>query len=190
MLYGDFDSPYISMPGAEAGNKMIANTGTVTMVGKDRSRMTRLTAECQKGSTTCSIGTGLDWVAGEKIGFAPTASQRKHYEWAIISSYNSATGALVLTAPLKFYHFGAAASTGANYQGVDMRGEVILLNRNIVIEGDMTSNDWHGQFLTTDTILLDTSGNPVDFKGSTNLKNVEFYKMGQANNEKAAIRFD
>jgi len=71
-----------------------------------------------------------------------------------------------------------------------MRGEVILLNRNIVIEGDMTSNDWHGQFLTTDTILLDTSGNPVDFKGSTNLKNVEFYKMGQANNEKAAIRFD
>jgi len=25
-----------------------------------------------------------------------------------------------------------------------MRGEVVLLTRNIVIKGDQTGNDWHG----------------------------------------------
>jgi len=133
------------MPGAaEAGNKMIANAGMIKMVGKDRSRMSRLTAECQKGSSSCTVVIGLDWVAGDELGFAPTASQNLHYEVAVISSYNSSTGALTLTAPLKFYHFGAAASTAANYQGIDMRGEVVLLTRNIVIEGDQTQNNWHG----------------------------------------------
>jgi hypothetical protein len=43
------------------------------------------------------------------------------------------TGDLVISTPLLYYHFGAAVSTGANYQGLDMRGEVILLSRNIVI---------------------------------------------------------
>ena len=127
------------MPGAaEAGNKLIANVGIIKMFGKDRSRMSRLTAECQKGSSSCTVGIGLDWVAGDELGFAPTATQYLHYEVAVISSYNSSTGALTLTAPLKFYHFGAAASTAADYQGIDMRGEVVLLTRNIVIEGDQT----------------------------------------------------
>jgi hypothetical protein len=76
--------------------------------------------------------------------------QWKQSESATIQSYNSATGVIVLTAPLLYYHFGRATSTAADYQGLDMRGEVILLTRNIVIEGDKTQNDWPGQFVTTD----------------------------------------
>jgi hypothetical protein len=43
ILYGDYDSSFITMPGAvEAGNKMIANLGQIKMFGKVRSRMSRL----------------------------------------------------------------------------------------------------------------------------------------------------
>jgi G8 domain len=116
MLYGNYDGSFITMPGAtEAGNKMIANVGTIKMYGKIRSRMSRLTAPCQKGSSSCSVEPGLDWVAGDLLGFPPTATQWTHYEMATIQSYDATTGALVLDSALKFYHFGASTSTGANY---------------------------------------------------------------------------
>ena len=71
-----------------------------------------------------------------------------------------------------------------------MRGEVVLLTRNIVIKGDQTGNDWHGQFLTFDSFSFDSNFDLIEYKGQTVLKNVEFYKMGQLNNFKAAIRFE
>jgi hypothetical protein len=70
-----------------------------------------------------------------------------------------------------------------------MRGEVVLLTRSIVIKGD-TSNTWNGQFLTTDTTIFNTDGTSVTFQGITTLNNVEFYKMGQLDNFKAALRFE
>jgi hypothetical protein len=77
--------------------------------------MTRLLAECKKGATSCTVEKDLDWVAGDSLGFAPTATQSDHFEIATIKSYNIATGALVLNSALKFYHFGAAQSTGTKY---------------------------------------------------------------------------
>lgn len=117
----------------EAGNKLIANNGEIRMYGKSRSRMSRLLAEAQKGDQSVTVETGLDWVAGDQLGFAPTGLKHLEAETATIESYNSATGALRLTTPLQYYHFGRAVSTAANYQGLDMRGEVVLLTRNIVI---------------------------------------------------------
>jgi len=147
------------MPGSvEAGNKMIVNVGTVKMIGQPRSRQSVLTAVANKGSSSITVEPGLDWVAGDKIGFAPTASQWTHYESAVIASYDIATGAITLTAPLQYYHFGAAASTGTNYQGLDMRGEVVLLTRNIKIRGDVSAtNDWHGHMLTIDSFQFDNT---------------------------------
>lgn len=152
------------MPGAtEAGNKMIANVGLVKMIGKARSRMSRLRAECHKGQLSCLVEPGLDWKAGDELGFAPTASQYLHYESATVASYDGITGALTLTKPLTFYHFGAAVTTAPNYQGIDMRGEVILLTRNIVIRGDTTENNWAGQFLTMDTVMFDPTRDMVTY---------------------------
>lgn len=36
---------------------------------------------------------------------------------------------------LSHYHWGASTSTASKYNGVDIRGEVILLTRNIQIIG-------------------------------------------------------
>jgi hypothetical protein len=70
-----------------------------------------------------------------------------------------------------------------------MRGEVFLLTRNILIEGDNTQNTWNGMFITADLTLLDTTGNPQNFSGVAHLENVEFKNMGQQNNFKAALNF-
>lgn len=43
------------------------------------------------------------------------------------------TGVVTLEEPMKGYHFGAYASTAEQYSGIDMRGEVMLLNRDIMI---------------------------------------------------------
>jgi hypothetical protein len=142
--------------------------------------MARLQAEAQKGSTALKVDTGLDWAAGDVLGFAPTAIQNLHHEEATVTSYNPATGDLVISSALKFYHFGAAAST--NFQGADLRGEVFLLSRNILIEGSHAVNTWNGVLVTADLTLIDTFGKEQKFSGITNLEYVEFKNMGQENN--------
>jgi hypothetical protein len=54
---------------------------------------------------------------------------------------------LKLKEAFDYYHYGASSSTGGDYNGVDMRGEVILLTRNIVVEGT-SYDDWGGTILT------------------------------------------
>jgi hypothetical protein len=136
-LYGDPYSWYASFGGiVQAGNKGIFNTGFIGFYGNQRSAgsyMSRLTSVAQKGATAIHVSPGLDWKAGEVIGLAPSGTESLHFENATITSYDSTSGALVVSAPLQFYHFGAANSTAQNYHGLDMRCEVILLNRNILI---------------------------------------------------------
>jgi hypothetical protein len=63
-LYGEKDSETIVYDNAiEAGNKVIANVGTIKMFGKSRTKkMTRLTQEANKGNTEIYVETGLDLV--------------------------------------------------------------------------------------------------------------------------------
>jgi hypothetical protein len=53
-----------------------------------------------------------------------------------IVNYDGATGELTLDRALSAYHYGAAASTGSKYYGVDIRNEVYMLSRNIKIAGE------------------------------------------------------
>jgi hypothetical protein len=43
---------------------------------------------------------------------------------------------VVINATLDFYHWGQEESTGDDYDGLDMRGEVVLLTRNVVIDAE------------------------------------------------------
>ena len=60
-----------------------------------------------------------------------------------IASYDSSTGEVTFTEGTKWYHFGQATTTGDDYSGVDMRGEVVLLSRNVRVIGDDTDS-WGG----------------------------------------------
>lgn len=66
----------------------------------------------------------------------------QHFDYRTIESYSTSTGIVTLTEALNFYHFGKAESTARDYEGVDMRGEVVLLSRNVRIIGNDT--DWWG----------------------------------------------
>jgi hypothetical protein len=56
-----------------------------------------------------------------------------------------------------------------------MRGEVLLLTRNIVIRGQDIES-WGGQIVTSDTVEFDaTDGTMKARSGSTIMENVEVY---------------
>jgi hypothetical protein len=63
-LYGEKNAETIVYDNAiEAGNKVLANVGTVKMFGKSRTKkMTRLRQEVNKGNTEIYVETGLDLV--------------------------------------------------------------------------------------------------------------------------------
>jgi hypothetical protein len=72
-------------------------------------------------------------------------------DWVKIKSYDNATGIITLQTPLNNYHWGAPVSTASQYSGIDMRGEVSLLTRNIKIKGNDTES-WGCQIVTSDFI--------------------------------------
>ena len=131
-----------------AGNKLIANLGKVHLYGTVPSNeIVRLLAPAAIAATTITVDTGLTWVAGDNIFLAATSYKRDASDYATISAYDSVTGVITLTAGLTHYHFGKATTTAADYNNAfDIRGEVVLLTRNVRIVGDNTdlNGDWGG----------------------------------------------
>lgn len=59
-----------------------------------------------------------------------------------------------MTKELKYYHWGAPDSTASLYNGVDIRGEVMLLTRNILIQGEDVDS-WGCNIVTSDIVEFD-----------------------------------
>lgn len=150
-LHGDRNEPTIALEdqGIEAGSKIIANIGRLNMWGKQRSfKMTRLTKEAKRGDKSIFVETkNVDLVEGDRIGIAPTGVEYDKDETRTVVSYNKNTGEIELDEALNWYHFGAEKSTASKYKrydgsdGVDMRGEVVSLSRNIKVIGTEV-DDW------------------------------------------------
>jgi hypothetical protein len=87
---------------------------------------------------------------------------------ATLKSYDKATGQASLEKPLDYYHYGA--DTVGKYYGVDLRGEVTLLSRNVRIVGNDTEA-WGCQVVTSD--FLEENG--VWREGQLILDSVEVY---------------
>jgi len=92
-----------------------------------------------------------------------------------------------LKSKLNYYHWGRATSTGigSDFDGVDMRGEVMILTRNVKIDAEDIES-WGGQVITSDTIEFDGK---MRF-GHTVLDNVEIFNCSQIDTFKAALRFE
>lgn len=141
------------------------------MYGKPRAqKMTRLLREALKGDTTITVETGLDFVPGDRIALAATSFDNTASDQSFIKSYDSASGSLTMESALNYYHWGDTQSTSAKYNGLDMRGEVMLLSRNIKIMGE-DIEAWGGQIVTSSIIEPD-----LTFRhGQLFLDNVEVY---------------
>ena len=169
----------------EAGNKILANTALLSIYGERRITRSRLLNSAFKGNLTVKVEAGLGWRVNETVAFAATALSYEENDYSIIAAYDNVTGLLTLQKPLNQYHWGAPVSTAASYNGVDMRGEVMLMSRNIRIVGNDTEK-WGCQVVTSD--FLESSGEIRI--GRTFLDHVELYNCSQYDTWKAALRFD
>jgi len=75
-------------------------------------------------------------VKGDRLGLAPTGYFNQAYDDIVVEKYDNETGRVDFLKPLVTYHWGSPVSTAAKYNGVDIRGEVLILNRNIKVIGD------------------------------------------------------
>lgn len=186
ILYGEPEDEAIAYHiGVETGNKVLAVVGMVKMYGQSRDSMSRLRESCFTSDISAKVYAGLDWQAGDRVALLPTASQYKHTDYKTIESYDIKTGEVTFTEKLRYYHWGQSSSTASSYNGIDMRGEVVLLSRNVRIVGNDTDS-WGGQIVVSDNI--ESTG--VVREGQLVLDNVEVYNCSQRNTFKSAIRFE
>jgi hypothetical protein len=189
-LYGNKDMETIVYDNAiEAGNKLIANVNVMRIYGKKRSwKMTRLHKPALKGESVIFIEPGLELVVGDRLGILPTSYEPEHFDDIVVTAYNSATGQVDFDHNLNFYHWGQETSTGPEHDGLDMRGEVVLLTRNVKIDAEDVMS-WGGQIVTSDT--MEVYGDEIKFRtGTTIMDSVEIHNCSQIDTFKAAIRFE
>lgn len=122
-------------------------------------------------------------MVGDEIAVAPTGLVADETEYFILTDVNLIYGVLTLDHAAEYYHYGAATSTGSGYNGVDMRGEVLLLTRNVKITSAGSSN-WGCNFFSTTSWGSTMTGST----GSTLLDNVEIKNCGQRDTDRAAFR--
>lgn len=191
-LYGEKNAEAMVYDNAiEAGNKLIANVNLVKMYGKPRKqKMTRLLKEVFKGDTSILIEAGLDLVPGDRIALLATSFKHDASDYFELSGYDPLTGIATFSKALKYYHWGAPESTAAKYNGLDIRGEVLILSRNIQIRGEDVES-WGCQIVTSDTIEFDGITGELKYRyGQMFMDNVEVYNCSQIDTYKAAIRFE
>mmetsp|Transcript_21730 Transcript_21730/g.16040 ORF Transcript_21730/g.16040 Transcript_21730/m.16040 type:complete len:471 (+) Transcript_21730:751-2163(+) len=183
-LHGLKDNQYIVFKdNIEAGDKILINTGKVEMHGLPRDGISRLTSPADAGDKSIYVETGLDWVEGDMIGIAPTNIEYQASDTATIVSYDPDSGRVTLDKALSYSHWGAEESTEDEYN-VDMRGEVMLLTRNVKVQGQDVEK-WGCQFITSDFVEADDKLRA----GKTILDSVEIYNCSQYDTFKAALRF-
>lgn len=186
-LSGQVDSTYQAYSNQiQTGNEQLTNTALLKMFGLPRSRFSRLTGQALAGSTTIKVWTALDWVAGDTIALFATGSIYDQSDYAVIVSYDSATGTTVLDRALSYNHYGAAQSTASKYNGIDIRGEVVLLSRNVRIVGDVKKYAFGCQVITTDFIEADGTFR----NGNTLIDNTEIFNCSQYSTFEPALRFE
>jgi hypothetical protein len=147
--------------------------------------MTRLRAEVKKGDKEILVETGLDLVPGDRVAILASSYAHDTSDDVFIETYNNETGKVTLGGSLKYYHWGQDQSTGPEYNGVDMRAEVLLLTRNIVIAGEDVES-WGCNIVTSDIVEPDLTMR----YGQLILDNVEIYNCSQIDTYKSAIRFE
>ena len=184
-MLGETESETLTLGGTvKAGNKVLTSTGKVEMFGKPRFRMTRMVDSALPGATDIVVDeTDLDWAVGDRIFLPPSTMNHTHSEYKTITAINA--GTITLDTPLDYYHFGKAASTADIYNGVDIRNEVLLLTRNIVVRGE-DKDGWPGHVLVTDFFEADGTMR----EGYMIADNVEFTYLSQKDVGRGAMRWE
>ncbi len=134
--------------------------GTLSLYGDRENAWTKLAETAEAGSTRIEVLDASGWRVGDEIVLASTDFDPRQAEKRHIAAISSNT--LTLDQPLQYMHFGEIT------YGVDQRGEVGLLTRNITIQA---SADAEASYF---------GGHIMAMAGSRmNVSGVELTRMGQ-----------
>eukprot|EP00854_Cymbomonas_tetramitiformis_P005436 gene5436-6591_t len=175
-LSGDRSSPWLAIADVDIGNKALANFGVVEIHGIPRlETRAMLGAVASKGASQVVVDRSVDWQIGESILITSSSFDQTEAEvFAIVAKDGQA---LTLDGTLAHAHFGAPAAPVAPAKGrvVEVRAEVALLSRNVVVEGSQ-NNDEHGCHFLTSSFTAD-DGSTVE--GMVTLSNMLVRNCGQ-----------
>jgi hypothetical protein len=119
------------------------------------------------GARRITLDSAAGWRVGDRLVIATSSPEMSEHDLAEIAAVSGNT--IDLKEPLKHRHFGSVRQVGD--RSIDVRAEVGLLNRNIVVQGDAASEalkiGGHAMFMAGD------AGATVQIAG------VEFARMGQ-----------
>ena len=167
------------------GNKVLAiMEGNLLLQGIPRNPVwTVLQQSAKIGENTITVAGPIDWVAGEEIVISSSSSDYTQSERLKIVSVDKTKPLLpviTLSNPLLFFHYGVIETYGTS-DTIDMRAEVILLTRNIVVQGDSltTDDEQYGATIMITSMDMDMNlGSANPFYGK--IAYVELRKVGQA----------
>lgn len=146
------------------------------MHGEERTpTWTQMETTSEAGASTITLTQEVDWRAGDHIAIAPSSFERTEYEKRYIVSVDNSNPqkpVLTLDKPLEFRHFADIEQFGPH--GIDMRTEVGLLTRSVVLRGDPETSQIN-QYGAN--IFIHSSG---DDSVIARLANIELTDVGQA----------
>ena len=144
--------------------------GKVELHGQPKLSWTQLNATATAGRTYITLKEPVDWEVGDRIVIASTDFDMNHAEERVISSISSNKRTVYFTTSLTHKHYGVLQTYSGNSRTwtLDERAEVGLLSRNLVIQGDVSSES--SKF----------GGHMMMMPGSiSHISNVELFRMGQ-----------
>ena len=111
--------------------------GTLSLHGDREHTWSKLAATAAAGSTAIEVLDASGWRAGDEIVLASTDFNPRQAEKRTVTGVNG--NVITLDRPLEYMHFGEVTF------GVDQRGEVGLLTRNIRIQASEDAEEnWFG----------------------------------------------
>jgi hypothetical protein len=134
--------------------------GTLNLHGNRTHTWTKLSKTAEAGATSIEVLDASGWKAGDQIVLASTDFDPRQAEKRIIRSVRGNT--ITLDRPLEYMHFGRITF------GVDERGEVGLLTRNVKVQASEDAAETHfgGHIMAMPSSRMFVSG-------------VELHRMGQ-----------
>ena len=134
--------------------------GTLNLHGNRTNAWTKLDSTAEAGSSTIRVLNADQWQVGDEIVLASTDYNPRQAETRFITAISG--NVITLNEPLRYMHYGEITF------GVDERGEVGLLTRNIKVQA---SADAEESFFGGHIMAMVTSKMFVE--------GVELYRMGQ-----------
>jgi len=149
-----------NLMGSMGDRGIMISGGTLNLHGNRTHTWTKLAATASAGATTIQVLDARGWKAGDEIVLASTDFDPRQAERRTIAAIRDNT--ITLDRPLEYMHFGKITF------GVDERGEVGLLTRNITIQAseDAAETYFGGHVMAMPSSRMFVSG-------------VELNRMGQ-----------